>query len=103
MTYNDPRMQDLRSAASLPAWGGAWIETLAAGYTGWTTLSRSPRGERGLKLRWIGERIRANRRSPRGERGLKRIKRCGIRIHLKSLLAWGAWIETSPETRSQRS
>ena len=56
-------------------------------------FSRSPHGERGLKLQAAhGVRVILGR-SPHGERGLKS-GRSGCRIvHTKSLSSWRAWIE----------
>ena len=59
---------------SLPAWG-AWIETVRSIWIGMYLLSRSPRGERGLKLTTAMERNTINSRSPRGERGLKQMQK----------------------------
>ena len=60
--------------------------------------SRSPPGERGLKLIRRPVRLVWNvRRSPPGERGLKFAVRGGLRLFRGSLPTRGAWIEITPE------
>ena len=54
---------------------------------------RSPQGERGLKL-WINQKSSVNcGRSPQGERGLKSFRRRYLAQDARSLSARGAWIE----------
>ena len=94
----------------------AWIEMFVSKCDDERTICRSPRGERGLKLSAICQRILKISRSPRGERGLKfeRVKSAGYtpvrrsprgerglkyitylrsRSHYPSLSSRRAWIE----------
>ena len=100
---------------SLPS-RGAWIEIFTSFLIRVKNLSRSPRGERGLKFdsgqkfnlpdlslpsrgAWIEilwshkKSITRQRRSPRGERGLKLLRVPRVSVRLVSLPSRGAWIE----------
>ena len=56
-------------------------------------LRRSPHGERGLKSNHIAFVINIGSRSPHGERGLKYNEGIVSNSNHLSLPAWGAWIE----------
>ena len=55
--------------------------------------SRSPHGERGLKLFVVSYQRKHDGRSPHGERGLKWVNIRGGAGHGESLSSWRAWIE----------
>ncbi len=103
---------------SLPAWG-AWIEIWWPGGDSWLPVaprmgsvdwnihtfmltccedSRSPHGERGLKLQVQNIFQYLPSRSPHGERGLKSGFEWLRDFLVLSLPAWGAWIEISSAT-----
>ena len=54
---------------------------------------RSPHGECGLKCLFVVLALTALRRSPHGECGLKSIADVPKKSQVKSLPAWGVWIE----------
>ena len=57
-------------------------------------VSRSPRGERGLKFAIMGnDETHVEGRSPRGERGLKFAIMGNDETHVESLSSRRAWIE----------
>ena len=80
------------ATASLPS-REAWIEISPECRTSWASLSRFPRGKRGLK--WISGVIRFTFmcRFPRGKRGLKCRNGFELADDLASLPSREAWIE----------
>ena len=89
-----------RALASLPV-RGAWIEISTRPLSSSGFISRSPCGERGLKLRIVALFDCFFSRSPCGERGLKyQMLPYPLALFLSSLPVRGAWIEI-PSTKSQ--
>ena len=71
----------------------AWIEILWLSSHLALDKSRSPHGERGLKLLLVEATSERAGRSPHGERGLKCVAICGRCKAYRSLSSRRAWIE----------
>ena len=77
---------------SLPV-RGAWVEMKTQKSFALTRWSRSPCGERGLKLYLVMAYVKPFCRSPCGERGLKYLGTVSRLPRTPSLPVRGAWVE----------